>query len=168
MRMIALSILSIPLALGFPAAAAAGDLDEEMYVESLGMRVRAKSGGSVYERMTRTCNEGVGVSCHFLGEFYRERNRPALAKKFHEKGCAGRHVRSCLILGSIYLFDEDDRRAAEEAFRYPCEQEESGGCHNLAYLAKLREDYGAARLLYAKACSLGLQRACEDLESLEK
>ncbi len=168
MRTIGLSLLCVLCAFSVSAVWAAEDLDQEMYVESLGMRIQANGKGSVYKRLVKTCQHGVGQSCHFLGEFYRERNEPDLAKRFHGKGCDSKHVRSCLILGSIYLFDEDDRRAAETAFSYPCEQGEATACHNMGYLAKLRGDYPIAKRFYKKACSLGFQRSCEDLKSLQK
>lgn len=166
MRSTRLSLLSLPVVLGLTSGVAADDLNRESFVETLGLRIQAKKSGSVPEETVRKCEAGDAPSCAFLGEFYRERGKTVLAKRFHRKGCRGRHVPSCMTLGSIYLFDEDDRTRAAEAFRVPCEEGEAAGCHNLGDLARLEGDLPAARSYYEKACALGFDRSCQDLATL--
>lgn len=136
-------------------------------------------GPRAVELYTKGCKLNDARSCCNLGSQWAEgKNVPrqdlAEAKRLYEKSCALNLGTGCFNLGNSYRLGESVPVSLLEAKKYferACELKAAGGCTELAILyyegkGGVPKDVSQTKSLLQKACTLGSNVACKNLDKL--
>jgi TPR repeat protein len=129
--------------------------------------------------LLKSCDGGDGASCFVLGSLYSGGNGLAedgqKAFQLFQKSCDAGWWRGCGRLGVSYLVGQGvpkDTRRAVDSLEKGCAGENAASCYQVARVywegpaGTANKDLARKRL--AKACTLGLQAACEQAQHLPR
>lgn len=90
---------------------------------------RRRSLSRQLRRANRECRAGSVDSCYLLGKYAQDRRSFAMAKKYYERACLGRHWKACSILARLH----HGNRLTEKYLRFACANGFVKGCVQLGY-----------------------------------
>ncbi len=125
------------------------------------------------DKMLTLCEKGNSTACFERGKKYMTLDRDnRKAVELFKKACAQDHMLACLWGGN--LIQNTGRqyspawKQAAKMFDKACKADEDAACFNLGALYFREGRTGKAKGLFKKACDMGNQIGCSNLEKLSR
>lgn len=151
----------------------------------IGCSFFAKAQIPTHDQFLTACNEsGVGEACWALGysyeagkDFHKNRLKRNLvvSANYYQKGCELGEARACFNLGNnlgqnIYQGLSGMDLGQKDALLFlqkGCSLNHKGACYNYAsVIRQFKNGRGKAIWGFKKACKLGVQEACTEVEKM--
>ncbi len=120
----------------------------------------------------RTCDKNIAESCTLLGSILAQGKGvpadPSAAAQAFERACDQGDMMACTGLGALLMagagVDKNEDRALSLFIR-ACDANRADACFRLGAVYTLQKQDALAREMFDKACQLGDQRGCAQLQS---
>ncbi len=125
------------------------------------------------KKLKALCEEGNGDACFHIGERYRTLDRDnKTAVGYFLKGCDGGHITACTHAGILTQMTGQQYspawKKAAKLYEKGCDKDSDKACFNLGLLKYKEGRQKAAKKYWSKACDLGNQVGCNNLQTLNK
>ncbi|RDU59890.1 hypothetical protein CQA53_11175 [Helicobacter didelphidarum] len=123
--------------------------------------------------LQKACYNHEHSSCMNLGLIYQERQDYINAKAYYADACKMKDNLACYNLGLLYTDEKmlgKKNALAIEYFQQACARFHAKACFNIAVIHanSIKQDLPKAKFYFDKACDLGLEKACENIQNLKE